>query len=307
MLGAITGDIGSGKTNYGVNKLVYRDWKNGVNIYSNTLLFFEDKRNRHSSSIDKQPQHFSKYERLKWWIKSKLLPIFNKVFNLSQGEYTPQDLYFWHRNKELIKDYLYNKFTIPYSRGSITYFSDISEISGARLGLIFIDEGSSVMDARNWEMLPDEFANEIRQSRKNGLDLIVTTQEMGQIDKNYRRLVQYWIECSPTWLCLLHDPVIVGRFRAEYKRPGDFVKTETANTESVELEILEKKKWWITIFKRRRYDTNFNVGFSSLKVVNLINIKGDYQKAIWAIVPKKTTYKEIQMDIKVFHQPKLTR
>lgn len=307
-IGIITGATGASKTSNAVYKEIYPAWKKGTNIYTNTLLFFEDKINRINSNIIDNPEKFSRLENLLYRFKCWLYPKFDKWFNIGSGEYDPQELNFWKRNKELIKDWLFDLLTIPYARGNIIYFSDISEILGISNGLIFIDEGSAVMDARNWESLPEEFSNELRQSRKNGLDLIVTTQEFGQIDKNYRRLVHWWKECEPTFFKLGADPCILGRFRAKYHNPFDYLgKSETAQIDEYKIPTIKKQGHWITIFKRRKYDTNYNVGFHSLKIVKLIDLKGFKKTNIWAIIPKKMTYSQLKMDLRDFHKEKLTK
>jgi len=296
MIIAITGDVGGGKTHYAVNNIVAKQWRAGRDIYSNTLLFFRSRILRENTNIIDHSQNFKFFERLFWSIKKRVYPFLNRNLKLDAAVYDPQDFKFWRRNQRLIRAALNDWLITPYSRGRIIYFSDVSEIVNAENALIFIDEGSALFDSRNWEMLPDNFSNSLRQSRKNGLDLLTTTQDLGQIDKNYRRLVQRWLDCRMTWLHIWSNPVIIGLFAGNLKDVSKYVD----GVSDVEVPVKDTLHYWITIFRRRRYDTNYNVGFSQMKIVCLDNLRKTGLETIWAIVPKKMTYKEIVIDIKAF-------
>lgn len=297
----ITGSKGGGKTYYAVNKILYPVWKKGTDIKSNTILYFEDRIRKCGTNIIDNPKNFTWWEHLGRWFRLKTKPIFFFFIDFSKGEYDPQDYQFFRRNWNLIKDSLYRWLHYVHKRGRISYFSDITETVGSYNCIVFIDEGSEEMDARNWESLPEEFTRACRQSRKMGLDLVVTTQEIGQVDLNYRRLIQEWIECKMTWLHIWSDPIIIGRMKAMTKPLSDMQFSETSITinteEEEEQKTLSVKPFWITIFRRMRYDTNYQVGFSEHKIVNISVINNSNTQTKWAIVPKKTSYRELLTEI----------
>lgn len=56
-------------------------------------------------------------------------------------------------------------------------------------GLIVFDEGQFILDARNWQALPVEFRQLLQKGRHEGLDFVVLSQNIMQIDVAYRRLL----------------------------------------------------------------------------------------------------------------------
>jgi len=56
-------------------------------------------------------------------------------------------------------------------------------------GIIYMDEGQFVLDARQWQDLPVEFRQLLQKGRHEGLDFVVLTQHIMQIDVAYRRLI----------------------------------------------------------------------------------------------------------------------
>lgn len=56
-------------------------------------------------------------------------------------------------------------------------------------GTIVFDEGQFILDARNWVNLPVKFRELLQKGRHEGLDFIVLTQHIMQIDVAYRRLI----------------------------------------------------------------------------------------------------------------------
>jgi len=295
----VTGDKGAGKTNFVVTQILYPAWLSGVDICSTTLLFFETRKRRSGTNIVHDSQYFSWWEHQKWTLKKILKKIFDTLF--VQELYNPQDPSFWIRNRKLLKKMFYEWIDWPYCRGNITLFGDLSEVLGRKNCIIFCDEVPN-MDARDWEALPAEFRNSARQDRHNAVTLVLCTQQMGQVDKTYRRLIQEWIECSETNLGFGRDPVWIRQFRAEWLAVGSWTKSETASTAglAIQREVLKVKNWWISIFARRKYDTNYNVGFATLKCVCLISFKNGSIKNQWCIVSRDRTQKEIEMKVKYY-------
>jgi len=57
-------------------------------------------------------------------------------------------------------------------------------------GIVVFDEGQDILDSRNWMNLPMAFRQRVQKGRHEGLDILVVTQDINQIDVAYRRLVQ---------------------------------------------------------------------------------------------------------------------
>jgi len=90
-------------------------------------------------------------------------------------------------------------------------------------GLVIFDEGQEILDSRNWMNLPLDFRLRVQKGRHDGLDILVVTQDINQIDVAYRRLVQ---EAQYT-LCL---------FQARWANFAIFM------LRSVDLTSIEKQK-----------------------------------------------------------------
>lgn len=56
-------------------------------------------------------------------------------------------------------------------------------------GVIVFDEGQFILDAREWEKLPKSFRMLMQKGRHEGLDFIILTQNIMQIDVMARRLI----------------------------------------------------------------------------------------------------------------------
>jgi len=56
-------------------------------------------------------------------------------------------------------------------------------------GVVVFDEGQFILDAREWEKLPKSFRMLLQKGRHEGLDFIILTQNIMQIDVMARRLI----------------------------------------------------------------------------------------------------------------------
>lgn len=260
MIYAYTGKTGSGKTFFMVEK-ARKAWLSGTDIYSNTILLFSSKVNS-GENIKDNPESFTYLERLLWFIS-----------------------FFW-QSKVKKKDV--KNIYIP-KRGNIFYFQEILEIIEVKDGLILFDEAQVLFNARNWEGLPNEFQYKLQQHRKHNLDLICTTQNLGTIDITYRRLVHEWIHCERGF-CLGKDRVFFGIFYRHMKdidmlyNSIDDLKTPTITTA---IKILHR-------FKKRYYDTYFDIGFKSIRSLCLTSYDHTKRKILTRVfmIPKKLSLSE---------------
>jgi len=234
MIYLYTGKTGSGKT-YQMIKDVYPKWRRGHDVYSNTLLFFEKFGGQAGSNILDNPENFTFWEKC-----------VNKISFIWALRVSKKDFR-------------------PLRRGHIGYYDDISELIELKDGIILMDEAQNLLDSRNWENLPIEFSNKLRQHRKHNLDLYATTQNMGTIDINMRRLVQRWSHCNDIFALLwLRNPSWLSVHRRDekdidelYNKVDDLVVT----TKKTHLFFISK------FFTRRIYDTLYDIGFKAYKIV----------------------------------------
>lgn len=232
MIYAYTGKTGSGKT-YQMIKDAYPRWHRGEDIYSNTFLLYEKFGGRAGSNIIDNPDEFSSIDRFIQKLKSWYCLTFNKPLSV-------------------------------LSRGRIIYFEDVTELLEARDGVILLDEGQALLEARNWENLPAEFSNKLRQHRKHNLDLYVTTQNLGTIDINLRRLVQVWVHCTDIFALLWkRNPSWFTIHRKDYKDIDQLYN----NVDDLLVENIRSTHFIISFLTTRYYDTYYDIGFTTLKKV----------------------------------------
>lgn len=110
-----------------------------------------------------------------------------------------------------------------------------SVMSRSREGsMIFVlDELSLLLDANNWDNLPQEVKFLLRQHRKFGVDILGFSQSVRDIDVKYRRLVQRLFTVSKVFVWSWFFPV--GVF---YLREWDADDVDLEKRERVPLSLL---------------------------------------------------------------------
>lgn len=73
---------------------------------------------------------------------------------------------------------------------------NLDELYHLNNGIITIDEGHMLFDARRWASLPMSFSAKITQHRKHNLDIYTTTQDLGQIDNRIRGNIHELYNCQ---------------------------------------------------------------------------------------------------------------
>lgn len=241
MIYAFTGKTGSGKT-YSMVSQAYLFWKSGVDIYSNTVLFFD-----------------------------KFKPSFlEKITSRILGE--------------------------PIKRGRITYFEDINEILEIHNGLILFDEAQVLFNARQWESLPAEFQYKLQQHRKHQLDLFCTTQNLGTIDITYRRLIQKWTHCQDVFALFgKRNPSFLTVHRAQEKD----IDMIFNSVDDMAVPVVDAHFFTIHRWKRRLYDTFYDIGFKRFKTIWLSSFDPAINKTTSKafIIPKQLSLADAQKRI----------
>jgi len=272
MIFAFTGKTGSGKT-FLMIKMAYKYWKQGVDIYSNTvLLFAPDLDTSVRLNIVDHPSAFAWWEHVKWFFHYTAKP-------------TAQ----------------------PYERGRIIYFEHIDEIMHISNGLILFDEAQVLFNARAWESLSRRFQYKLQQHRKHQLDLICTTQNMGTIDITYRRLVQKWTHCENLFQFGKSPKIALGIFRACEKDIDELFN----KVDDLMVGTIQTKLFFIHRFSPRLYDTMYDIGFKWFKTVWLSLSNPEQEKkttAMFWIIPKemslKDAQKQLSLSTSLLDQPK---
>lgn len=188
--------------------------------------------------------------------------------------------------KKIKKDYE------PLKRGRITYFEDINELIDIKNGLIMIDEAQVLFNARNWEALPYEFQYKLQQHRKHRLDLYCTTQNMGTIDISYRRLVQKWYHHYDIFALFgLRNPSLFSVHRVEEKDIDRLYN----NVDDLLVDTVANSYLFIHKFKKRLYDTMFDIGFKAFSQLWLNEFNKEtnqWEQKIW-FIPKQMQLKDV--------------
>jgi len=229
MIFVISGKNGSGKT-YQMVRMVLSQWISGVDIYSNTPLYFERYFGKAGCTIKDSPKSFMFREK-----------IFDKI----------KYLYSLVR-----KNYQY----IPAHRGRIVYFEDVQDLVPVVNAVVLIDEGQALFSSRGWESLPRIIQWKFQQHRKDGLDLYTTTPNMARIDVIYRELVHHWFQQEEIFSI---GSVWFGLFRTHVK-DIDFL---LRSVDEAKIPDLKTKIFWLHFRKPRLYDTNFKIGFKYYKII----------------------------------------
>jgi hypothetical protein len=84
----------------------------------------------------------------------------------------------------------------PNDNERITRWHNLDELYHLTNGVIAIDEGQKLFDARRWGSLPVSFAEKIAQHRKHFLDIYTTTQDVGHIDVRIRSNIHELFNCN---------------------------------------------------------------------------------------------------------------
>lgn len=91
--------------------------------------------------------------------------------------------YEWQRGASI-----FTNFPVNFNEDNtdIQRWHNLDELYHLTGGIIAIDEGQKLFDARRWQSLPVSFMEKIAQHRKHGLDIYTTTQDLGHIDVRVR-------------------------------------------------------------------------------------------------------------------------
>jgi hypothetical protein len=92
----------------------------------------------------------------------------------------------WLKGVKIYSNYRLN-FGKTYNK--VVYWTELDDLLDVKNGLILMDEASVYLNSRNWDKLTPEFQYKLQQHRKDGLNILSTTQSINRVDSVYRELV----------------------------------------------------------------------------------------------------------------------
>lgn len=91
---------------------------------------------------------------------------------------------------------IYTNFGFIWEDGPLTSLDDLISITNGKKGVIFaLDEIQNIFNNREWQKFPPQIMHLITQNRKHAKQIICTAQNFNTMDKAFRQLCHYIIEC----------------------------------------------------------------------------------------------------------------
>lgn len=90
---------------------------------------------------------------------------------------------------------IYTNFSFELEDGPITHWKDLINISHDVPIIFALDEVQLTFNSRNWKDFPSEMVTLLTQNRKMKKQLICSAQSFERVDKVFRELTHFVIEC----------------------------------------------------------------------------------------------------------------
>lgn len=180
-------------------------------------------------------------------------------------------------------------YVAEHFQPQIFYYRNLAELIDIQDAVIFMDEAQILINARLWENLPPEFIYKVTQHRKHRVDLVTTTQEIGQIDVTVRNLIHQLYKCE----AILTLKKGLNPFSKDDKKDTFFhlfrnrkIDMDSFRSRSVDETTLKTLKSNIRVihpWSERLYNTYEDIGFEPYKMLCSIS-KIKYKKSSGEIV-----------------------
>ena len=148
--------------------------------------------------------------------------------------------------------------TFNENNDDIHRWHNLDELYHLGRGIIAIDEGQKLFDARRWASLPVSFAEKIAQHRKDFLDIYTTTQDIGHIDVRIRQNIHELYNCQSIfrWPRNERQHPILQMVRITRK-----ARQISSDTDRLNWKVVNRKMFFISrFFTKKLYDTYATVG-----------------------------------------------
>jgi hypothetical protein len=175
----------------------------------------------------------------------------------------------WLMTRTIYKNWLYG---LPCHLNYRVYFDNynenvsrwhnLDEVYHLQNGIIGIDEGQKLFDARRWASLPLSFAEKIASHRHHHLDIYTTTQDLLHIDLRVRSNIHELYSCRSVFRWPKDDrnkPIIY------IMRVTKKVRRVNADTNRLTFDKVGTKTYYLSRFwTKTLYDTYANIDFQRL-------------------------------------------
>lgn len=161
------------------------------------------------------------------------------------------------KNGEIIYPNLSLNF--PNDNEGVIRWHSLSETYNIKNGVIGIDEGQKLFDARNWADLPLSFAEKIASHRHHFLDVITTSQDFGHIDLRMRSNIHELYNCQSLFRFPKNDrlkPIL--QIIKIIKKERSYNDTEGIKWDKKATKVHYLSKFWT----KQLYDTYANIDLS---------------------------------------------
>lgn len=186
----------------------------------------------------------------------------------------------WFMTRLMLNDWkngaeIYANFPLyfPNENERVSRWHNLDELYHLTNGVIAIDEGQKLFDARRWSSLPISFAEKIAQHRKHFLDIYTTTQDVGHIDLRLRSNIHELFNCYSIFRYPRNDrvkPIFqIIKITKRQRREND----NRIIWEKVKTKIHFISRYWT----RELYNTYGDIGFE--KYICRIKRQGKQWKA----------------------------
>jgi hypothetical protein len=172
----------------------------------------------------------------------------------------------WFMTRLMFRDWkqgakVYTNFPLKFDQDNtdIQRWHGLDELYHLSQGIIAIDEGQKLFDARRWASLPVSFAEKISTHRHDFLDIYTTTQDLGHIDVRIRQNIHELYNAQNIFRWPRNDRVkpILQMIKMTRKR-----RVITSDTERLTWLIVGRKFYFISRFwTKELYDTYGHIGF----------------------------------------------
>jgi len=149
------------------------------------------------------------------------------------------------------------------------YFSDnnerinrwhqLDELYRLDNGIIAIDEGQKLFDARRWGSLPLSFSEKIAQHRKHFLDIYTTTQDLGHIDLRVRSNIHELYHCQSLFRIPKNDRIYP---KLQLIKITKKIRKLAGDNERIKWEKTGCRFYFLSkFFTKELYNTYADIGF----------------------------------------------
>lgn len=176
---------------------------------------------------------------------------------------------------------VYTNFPLTFDTDNedIQRWHNLDELYHLTGGIIAIDEGQKLFDARRWASLPVSFAEKIAQHRKHFLDIYTTTQDLGHIDVRIRSNIHELYNTQSLIRWPKNDRVkpILQLIKVTRKK-----RVITSDTDRLAWQKINHKFYFISRFwTKNLYNTYGDIGFERY-ICRVKKDKGQWRAKIYA-------------------------